>query len=236
MTDRRHIFHQMTTLLWVVGVAASVAGCGRTLAFVERDGVNLAIRANASSSPPIEVNFGLNRTVATIVPPTGQSSGQPNGEAVSMFAGFQIQNDYDVTKQQVSADLKIDTQFASGAAAVSVASSPPLVARIVNVNSTTFQRGPAFVATLPAREQLVATIGGLSNDQVVVAATSMLPNLSSRPDTLRKALALQVAAIPTDGRMSPRMARNLLNQWAAQETVTPGTAAEWAAAFAQAKP
>ena len=148
MTGRRHTFHQMMTLLWAVGVAASVAGCGRTLAFVERDGVNLAIRANASSSPPIEVNFGLNRTVATIVPPAGQSGGQPNGEAVSMFAGFQIQNDYDVTKQQVSADLKIDTQFASGAAAVNVATSPPLVARIVNVNSTTIQRALAFVDTL----------------------------------------------------------------------------------------
>jgi hypothetical protein len=237
MTGRHHSFPHLMTLLWAVGIAASVAGCGRTLVFAERDGVNLAIRANASSSPPIEVNFGLNRTIATIVPPAGESGGKPSGEAVNMFAGFQVEQPTspDLAKP-LDVDVQIITQFASGAAAKSVAGNPTVVARIVNINSTTFQRGPASVGTLEARQQLVATIGDLSNDQVVVAATSMLPNLTARPDALRKALAPQVAAIPPGGKMSPAMARNLLNQWAYLETVTPGTAAEWAAAFAQAKP
>jgi hypothetical protein len=234
MTERRHIFHRIITPLLAVGIAAAVAGCGRTLVFVERDGVNLAIRANASSSPPIEVNFGLNRTVATIVPPVGESGGRPAGEGVSMLAGFQVENNFNLAKP-LDADIKIDTQFASGAAATSVATSPPLVAHIVRMPGTTFQRTPEFAPTIGNRQQLVATIRDLSDDQAVAAATSMLPNLSARPDPLRASLAPQVAAIAQAGKMTPAMARNLLNQWAALETITPGTTAEWAAAFAQAK-
>ena len=147
MTGRRPSLPRLMTLLWVVGIAASVAGCGRTLAFVERDGVNLAIRVNASSSPPIEVNFGLNRTIATIVPPAGESGGQPKGDAVSMFAGFQVDNTTDPAKP-LQADLQVYTQFASGAAAISVADSPPLVASIVKTPGTTvatFSNSPSTV-------------------------------------------------------------------------------------------
>ncbi|TMJ26724.1 MAG: hypothetical protein E6G95_12920, partial [Alphaproteobacteria bacterium] len=68
-------------LLAAVGAAALLGGCGRTLVFAESDGVNLAVRTNASSNTPIEVNFGLTRTVGTIVPPAGQTGGKPNGEA-----------------------------------------------------------------------------------------------------------------------------------------------------------
>jgi hypothetical protein len=125
-------------LLVAVGASALVAGCGRTLVFVERDGVNLAVRGDATSSPPIEANFGLNRTVGTIVPPAGQKKdGQPVGEAVSMFAGFQVDNTVNVPKV-IDADLTIDTQFASGKAAINVAGNPKVVARIVNPNSVTF--------------------------------------------------------------------------------------------------
>jgi hypothetical protein len=145
MTGSRRSLPQLITLLGALGIAASVAGCGKTLAFVERDGVNLAIRANASSSPPIEVNFGLNRTIATIVPPTGENGNKPSGEAVSMFAGFQVDNTLDPSK--VAGDLQIVTQFASGAAATSVAGNPPVVARIVNVGTTlaSYSNSPSTV-------------------------------------------------------------------------------------------
>lgn len=234
MTDCRHIFHQIMTLLLIVGIASTVAGCGRTLVFAERDGINLAVRANANSSPPIEVNFGLNRTIATIVPPVNESGGKAAGEGVSMFAGFQVENNLKPAKP-IDADLKIDTQFASGEAAKSVAGSPAVVASIVNVRGVTFQRTSEFVSTLGQRQQLVTAIRDLSNDQVVVAATIMLPNLSSRPDNLQKALAPQIAAIPPGGKIPPAMARAILNQWATLETVTPGTMAEWATAFAEAR-
>jgi hypothetical protein len=145
MTGSRRSLPQLITLLGALGIAASVAGCGKTLAFVERDGVNLAIRANASSSPPIEVNFGLNRTIATIVPPTGENGNKPSGEAVSMFAGFQVDNTLDPSK--VAGDLQIVTQFASGAAATSVAGNPPVVGRIVNVGTTlaSYSNSPSTV-------------------------------------------------------------------------------------------
>jgi hypothetical protein len=70
-----------------------VAGCGRTLLFGERDGFNFAIRADSASQPPLEVNFGLDRTVGTIIPAAAQVDGRPVGEGVNMFAGFQIDRD-----------------------------------------------------------------------------------------------------------------------------------------------
>jgi hypothetical protein len=131
-------FRQIVALLAATAIAASVSGCGRTLVFGERDGVNLAIRADATSSPPIQANFGLNRTVGTIVPSVGQTKdGAPKGEAVSMFSGFQVDNTINVQKS-VDADLQVDTQFASGKAAIAIADKPSVVARVVNPSSVTF--------------------------------------------------------------------------------------------------
>lgn len=122
---------QVMTLLATGYVMASVGGCGRTLVFAESDGVNLAIRANGSSDTPVEVNFGLNRTVGTIVPPAGQKNGHPDGEAINMFAGFEVNNNLDPKK--IDADLTVDTQFASGAAAREVAKHPDVAVQVVNL-------------------------------------------------------------------------------------------------------
>ena len=130
---RPFTLRRIVPLLAAVGAAALLDGCGRTLVFAESDGVNLAVRTNASSNTPIEVNFGLTRTVGTIVPPAGQTGGKPNGEAVNMFAGFEITNTPPVLTKQVDVDLTIDTQFASGAAAVKVAEDPALAAQIANL-------------------------------------------------------------------------------------------------------
>jgi hypothetical protein len=235
MTNRRRSVHRMMPALWAAGVAVLVTGCGRTLVFGERDGVNFAVRANGASAPPIEVNFGLDRVIATIVPPAGESGSQPSGEAVNMFAGFQVErpNNPDLTKP-VAADLKIDTQFASGAAAKSVAGSPTLVAHIVTLGGITIQRTPEFLATIKDRQQLVAAIHGLTDDQSVALATAMLPKLSTRPQNIQNALAPQVALLP-QGTMPPTIARSILNRWAILEIVTSDRAAEWATALAQAK-
>jgi hypothetical protein len=119
--------------------------------FAESDGVNFAIRANAASSPPFEVNFGLNRTVATVVPPNKQSSdGRATGDAVNMFAGFQIDAG-GVEVQKIGADVKIATQFASGRAATEVAENPQVVAKITKMGPITvsnFTFGPDANSTL----------------------------------------------------------------------------------------
>jgi hypothetical protein len=142
---------QIGILLASIGAATSVAGCGRTLMFAESDGVNFAIRANAASSPPFEVNFGLNRTVATVVPPNKQSSdGRATGDAVNMFAGFQIDAG-GVEVQKIGADVKIATQFASGRAATEVAENPQVVAKITKMGPITvsnFTFGPDANSTL----------------------------------------------------------------------------------------
>jgi hypothetical protein len=148
---------RMMTSLAAIAVAVSVAGCGRTLVFAERDGVNIAVRANATSAPPIEANFGLNRTIATIVPPAGQvGNNRPDGDAVSMFAGFQVDNTLDPAAP-LKADLQISTQFASGNAAIAVANNPPLVAAIVNPTA-----GAKLVAQMEA--QTIVIIEAISCD------------------------------------------------------------------------
>jgi hypothetical protein len=110
-----------------------VAGCGRTLLFGERDGFNFAIRADSASQPPLEVNFGLDRTVGTIIPAAAQVDGRPVGEGVNMFAGFQIDRDDAGTPTPLGVKIRVGTQFASGEAAKKVAGNPEVVNRIVTV-------------------------------------------------------------------------------------------------------
>ena len=140
MSDSRRRLHRTMTLLAAMGIAAAVAGCGRTLVFVERDGINFAIRANASSSPPLELNFGLDRVIATIVPPVGESGGQPNGDAVNMFAGFQVA----IPTRSCSRPMRRSTQFASGG---EVGAGPVVAAARSSARTPAF-RGPDFLVTL----------------------------------------------------------------------------------------
>ncbi|MGE3779407.1 MAG: hypothetical protein AB7F89_19625 [Pirellulaceae bacterium] len=144
MTSRSSSFRPAMPLLWAVGLAVSVAGCGRTLVFAEREGVNFAVRANPSATPPLGVNFGLERVVATVVPPAGQTKdGKPAGEAVDMFAGFQVDSTGLNFDKNLDVDLSIDTQFASGVAAKNVAGDPEVVAQIVTMRELTFSTAPS---------------------------------------------------------------------------------------------
>ncbi|MEK7995305.1 MAG: hypothetical protein AAB403_16000 [Planctomycetota bacterium] len=177
---------QSLTLLAAVGAAVTVAGCGRTLVFIERDGVNLAIRASGST-PPLEVNFGLNRTVATIVPPANEK-----GDAVSMFAGFQVDNTLVPTKA-LDADLQIDTQFASGKAATAVAGKPRVVALIVDTEA-----GAKIATEVDAAiESVIAAIScddkktintDLRNRLITAANAPVLLRSMQTPDDFRKAI------------------------------------------------
>lgn len=224
---------QALVLAWAAGIAAPLTGCGRTLVFGERDGVNLSIRANASSTPPLEVNFGLDRVVATIVPPAGESNSRPIGEAVNMFAGFQVErySDLNPTKP-LGIDLQITTQFASGDAAVSVASNPTVVNRIVNVSGPTITRDSAFVGTLVERQALVLTVRDhITADQAVAVASEMAPMLAERSAFMQASLS---GNIPPNGRFTAAEARSFLTKWAALETLTPAFRTEWSNALAQA--
>jgi hypothetical protein len=130
----------LATFACALALLLLVAGCGRTLVFGERDGLNLAIRADSTSQPPLEVNFGLDRTVGTIIPPAAQVDGHPAGEGVNMFAGFQIDRDDTGTPTPLGVRLRVATQFASGAAALGVAGKPEVVKQIVSVTDRPIAR------------------------------------------------------------------------------------------------
>lgn len=122
-----------------------LSGCGRTLVFAERDAVDIRIAASASRSPPLEVNFGIDRHVGAIVPPSqdpaaagGGERGRQDrtiGQAVNMFSGFRVA--YVPAKAPaVFGGSQIRTQFASGAAATAIAESPNVVNAVVDVSRT----------------------------------------------------------------------------------------------------
>src|SRR5215472_17167202 len=52
-----------------LAIALVLTGCGHTLVFAEQTGFNLSIIAKSSEATPLNVNIGLDRTVASLVPP-----------------------------------------------------------------------------------------------------------------------------------------------------------------------
>ena len=123
------------------GIAGSLAlattlvlsGCGRTLVFAEQTGFNLSVVVKPSEATPLNVNIGLDRTVASLVPPIHEATpqGTVDGEGVNMFAGFNAH--YDPATQPLAGNLHIRTQFASGQVALMIAGDPDTVVRVVNV-------------------------------------------------------------------------------------------------------
>lgn len=174
---------------------ALLPGCGRTLVFGERDAVDLSIRATSTGSPPLEVNVGIDRRVASIVPPrqdpaapaasdTHRAS-RTTGEAINMFSGFRVAY-APATAPQVFGRTQIRTQFASGAAAVEIAGTPEVVNRVVDVSGqpTSFTIPPDKVTKVtelttrlrdlpPARKVALARALGL-----VAAGETVAPEIA----------------------------------------------------------
>src|SRR5215471_14007825 len=106
------------------------------------DRFQLSIIAKPSEATPLNVNIGLDRTVASLVPPIHDNTpqGRVDGEGVNMFAGFRA--NYDPGTQPLAGDLRIRTQFASGQAATMIAGDPDTVVRVVNVPTYRLARPP----------------------------------------------------------------------------------------------
>lgn len=175
-------------------LASSLAGCGRTLVFAEHEGLNLSIRADATSRPPLAVNFGLDRASGTIVPPRDQDAdGMPRGEAINMFAGFQVDRRGDVpAPQPASIDLRVSTQFASGAAALAVSGAPDVVRDIVTLGQV-----PLLRATPQALRQRVDALAG------------RIADLTPVPEKARD--ALERLGQPSSGTNPVRQLREFLS-------------------------
>jgi len=120
-----------------------LTGCGRTLVFAEQTGFNLSIVVKSSEATPLNVNIGLDRTVASLVPPIHDNTpqGRVDGEGVNMFAGFAAH--YDSATQPLAGNLRIRTQFASGEASTVIAEDPDAVLQVVNVSGA-----PLFTAVV----------------------------------------------------------------------------------------
>ena len=179
----------------------TAGGCSRTLVFAEREGVNLAIRADATRSPPLEVNFGYKRDVGTTVPAVAEKQGsggapEPAGEAVNMISGFEVlSNKIDPSPNKPpDVDLTIRSRFASGSAAKEVAKSAPAVAAIARLSD-----GPVN-ATLPELRQRARE------------ASTALARLSLRPEHQRRAavsLGEQGLATRSDAQVNDALRERL---------------------------
>jgi hypothetical protein len=212
-----------------------LTGCSRTLVFVERTGINLGIFVKPNESTPLVVNFGLDRKVGSIVPATGEATQQgTNGEAVNMYAGFRAAYDPKVVGTDVQpfgGDLRIRTQFASGAAATAVAGDPAVVAKIVDVTKPlVFNASFREVTPTQNRADVKQRIDTLSGLQRVRLANLMIPNLATRPADFR---ALMRSMIPTAGRFGTTgkqqaAAGAFVKQWAdAEPDMTGANYAQW---------
>lgn len=185
---------KLPLLLGSLTTLVALAGCGQTLLFAERSGVNLSVRADTASSPPLEVNFGLVRTVATVVPPAAEAAGRPQGQAVAMVSGFRVER-YGETKDLRGAqvDLRIATQFASGDAAVAVAQSPSTVAAIVNTGTENIAlpTPPTLETRVDDLSRRVARIGDAESQTAIRDLNLSVPtpnSLAQRRQVLRQEL------------------------------------------------
>lgn len=128
-----------------------LSGCGGdALVYGERTSVDVAsIRLGDDVAQPVRINLGFDRQVAMIAPALGgttadQDSDVPNrvvgeGEAVSQFSTFTVGAEAAfVGGDQNSNLLRVQSRFASGAAALAIADKPEVVAALMGFTPTTF--------------------------------------------------------------------------------------------------
>jgi hypothetical protein len=121
--------------LMAFACAQLVAGCADTLVYGERTSFDLAIGVNEAIALPISVNAGFHRTAAALVPPREGVVRSPDGktvakgEAVSMISGFRLAYAED-DASLFGGKLTIQSQFASGFAAIDVSRNPQVAALI----------------------------------------------------------------------------------------------------------
>jgi hypothetical protein len=161
-------------LLSALAVLPWLAGCADTIVFGAQREIDVAISLNEDVAEPVQVNIGLNSQIASLIPPIGDNDDStsstgttssavqhfnPEGEAASIFSGFRYTSSsmLEITpaSPRPKYDAEIRSQFASGAAAVILASDPEAVAKVVDV-AITFDRDPSFLD--PTFEELKAAL------------------------------------------------------------------------------
>ena len=106
--------------IFIIAGLLIVSGCNQSLIYAEGTNVSLAtIKVNDDVAEPLNINFGLDRSVAAIAPP--KTIGD---ESVSMISDFR----YEYKGGEFTGTLKIKTQFASGDAGIALVTNKPKAA------------------------------------------------------------------------------------------------------------
>lgn len=132
----------LTHRIWLIMALPALAGCQETLVFFEQTAFKLGISVNEEPPVPLEVTVGLKRRVVAISPPrqplqTDEAGNRrPDGEAVSLLSRFDVDYDPDQTDtaspgNPFAGKLQIISAFASGEAAVEIATDPVAMALVV---------------------------------------------------------------------------------------------------------
>jgi hypothetical protein len=181
-------FHRLCrpALLSALAVLPWLAGCADTIVFGAQREIDVAISLNEDVAEPVQVNIGLNSQIASLIPPIAENDDStsstgitslaaqhfnPEGEAASIFSGFRYTSSsmLEITpaSPRPKYDAEIRSQFASGAAAVILASDPEAVAKVVDV-AITFDRNSSFMSPpiVAWRANLQSQIDGLSEPKV----------------------------------------------------------------------
>jgi hypothetical protein len=179
-----------------------VSGCGDTLFFAERESFKLAIHLNENPIAPLQVNAGVKRTVLTVAPPQGgitKTEGgttQAEGDAVNMFSGFDLHYTPS-TGSPFAGKLAIKTQFASGTAALAIASDPTLVETIMGAGRFV-PLSPALVARKSAANKLLAAPGSQPKIDAIARDLKINPGAGAR-----RRIEEQIRAARSDEAFKP---------------------------------
>src|SRR5258708_28609 len=141
-------------LLWALLLIPSLwlTGCADALIYGERTSFNLGIGVHEDAALPLNVNIGFRRGVVNSAPPLGGDVTEgktpvARGEPVSSTSSFNLTDNGRETNP-FGGTLRIKTLFASGEAAVTIASKPGAVAFILSgaySNAPTAVRMKAFL-------------------------------------------------------------------------------------------
>jgi hypothetical protein len=123
-----------TILLSGIFLVAQLSGCSNYLIFSERTSFNLAIDVNTDPAVPLKVNAGFDRIIVAMVPSRHETTTEHVGtaaddEAVSLISTFNL-NYEDTLPTHIFGNLFITTGFASGQAAINLASPTKTVKNI----------------------------------------------------------------------------------------------------------
>ena len=128
----------------------ALGGCADGLVYGERTSFNLAsIRLNDDPAQPVSVELGFDRDVVLVAPPIGgvvvdDGERTPSGEAVSQFSTFTVKSTTPFLEPPTSTTelLGVQTRFASGEAALAIASEPEVVAAVLGLTSAFVRDAP----------------------------------------------------------------------------------------------